>query len=128
MRLLSLCVAILILGLSSEQSFSGQKIAGHSEQTQHAWASVTDGSAVVLMRHALAPGGGDPVGFKLRDCSTQRNLSDQGRAQAVNIGNTLRQNGINSPMVLSSQWCRCLETARLLDMGEPVEKTLCAVG
>jgi broad specificity phosphatase PhoE len=72
---------------------------------------------VVLMRHAEAPGTGDPPDFKLDDCATQRNLGDGGRAQAARIGERLRQLGIDQARVLSSQWCRCLETARLLDLG-----------
>ena len=76
---------------------------------------------VVLMRHAEAPGTFDPPGFRLGDCSTQRNLDDRGRAQARRIGEGLRALGIRQARVLSSQWCRCLETARLLDLG-PVEE------
>lgn len=72
---------------------------------------------VVLMRHAEAPGTGDPPDFKLDDCATQRNLGDGGRAQAARIGERLRQIGVDHAQVLSSQWCRCLETARLLDLG-----------
>ncbi|HYG86894.1 MAG TPA: histidine phosphatase family protein [Azospirillum sp.] len=76
---------------------------------------------VVLMRHAEAPGVGDPDGFRLGDCSTQRNLNDSGRAQARRMGDRLRTLGIGQARVLSSQWCRCLETARLLNLG-PVEE------
>lgn len=75
---------------------------------------------IVLMRHAEAPGVGDPPGFRLDDCATQRNLDEAGRAQARRIGDRLRAAGIREAHVLSSQWCRCLETARLLDLG-PVE-------
>jgi phosphohistidine phosphatase SixA len=73
--------------------------------------------AVLLIRHALAPGIGDPDGFRLDDCATQRNLSDQGRRQARAIGDWLRSRGIERARVYSSQWCRCLETAGLLDLG-----------
>lgn len=76
---------------------------------------------IVLMRHALAPGTGDPGNFALRDCSTQRNLSDEGRAQAAQIGARLRAAGLGSARVLSSQWCRCLETAELLELGSVEE-------
>ncbi len=76
---------------------------------------------VVLMRHAEAPGTGDPPGFRLGDCTTQRTLDDGGRAQARRMGDRLRELGIRQARVLSSQWCRCLETARLLDLG-PVEE------
>lgn len=73
-----------------------------------------------MLRHALAPGTGDPAAFTLGDCSTQRNLSDEGRAQARRIGERFRTNGIESARVFSSQWCRTLETAELLGLG-PVQ-------
>jgi broad specificity phosphatase PhoE len=76
---------------------------------------------VALLRHAVAPGTGDPAAFALRDCSTQRNLSEEGRAQAKRIGARFRANGIDNAMVFSSQWCRCLETAKLLGLG-PVKE------
>ena len=75
----------------------------------------------LIMRHALAPGVGDPSNFDLRDCSTQRNLDDRGRAQARATGQRIRGLGIQVDHVLSSQWCRCLETAELLNLG-PVEE------
>lgn len=81
------------------------------------WEALRTGEAVALVRHALAPGTGDPAGFRLEDCATQRNLSDEGRRQARAIGAAFRQNGITAARVLSSRWCRCLETARLLDLG-----------
>jgi phosphohistidine phosphatase SixA len=74
----------------------------------------------VLMRHALAPGTGDPSNFQIDDCSTQRNLSDEGRDQARRTGDAFRDNNITVQQVLSSEWCRCLDTAELLDLG-PVE-------
>ncbi|MEM0923756.1 MAG: histidine phosphatase family protein [Pseudomonadota bacterium] len=74
------------------------------------------------MRHALAPGTGDPSDFKLRDCATQRNLSGQGRAQAVNAGEMLRQAGITIDHLWSSQWCRCLDTASQMKMGPVIEQ------
>lgn len=73
---------------------------------------------VILMRHAQAPGTGDPKNFRLNDCSTQRNLSQDGRRQAKQIGQVFRQQQIPVARVLSSQWCRCLETARLMDLGK----------
>jgi phosphohistidine phosphatase SixA len=79
------------------------------------------GSGVLLIRHATAPGMGDPEGFRLGDCATQRNLSDGGREQARAIGDWLRDHGIERAHVYSSQWCRCLETAELLDLGPVVE-------
>jgi phosphohistidine phosphatase SixA len=69
------------------------------------------------MRHADAPGGGDPPGFVLGDCTTQRNLSDDGRAQAQRAGEMLKTAGVRVDRLLSSRWCRTLETARLLGVG-----------
>jgi broad specificity phosphatase PhoE len=79
------------------------------------------GGGVLLIRHAAAPGTGDPAGFRLGNCETQRNLSDGGREQARAIGDWLRDHGIERAHVYSSQWCRCLETAELLDLGPVVE-------
>ena len=81
------------------------------------WDAVRSGGHVVLIRHAIAPGTGDPPEFTLGDCDTQRNLSEEGRNQAVRIGDQFRTNGIGSASVYSSQWCRCLETAKLLELG-----------
>jgi phosphohistidine phosphatase SixA len=75
------------------------------------------GGHILMIRHALAPGTGDPADFQIGDCSTQRNLDDRGRQQAKAIGNWLRAKGLTSARVYSSQWCRCLETAELLEMG-----------
>jgi len=83
--------------------------------------AVRTGNAFAIMRHALAPGFSDPANFDVDDCSTQRNLSDEGRAQARAIGETFRKGGISEANVFSSAWCRCLETARLLGLG-PVAK------
>jgi broad specificity phosphatase PhoE len=70
------------------------------------------------MRHADAPGGaGDPPGFSLNDCTTQRNLSERGRTDAKAVGERLRAEGVHIGRLLSSPWCRCLDTARLLDLG-----------
>ncbi len=71
-----------------------------------------------MIRHATAPGTNDPSGFRLEDCATQRNLSAEGRTQAVRIGNLFRANSIAEARVFSSQWCRCLDTARLMNLGE----------
>ena len=76
---------------------------------------------LAIMRHALAPGTGDPEGFTLGDCSTQRTLNDAGRAQAEATGAMLRAQGMRFERVLTSQWCRCRETADLLGLG-PVEE------
>lgn len=84
-----------------------------------AWAALRQGGHVALMRHADAPGGaGDPAGFRLDDCATQRNLSERGRADARAIGARLRAERISFTL-MSSPWCRCLDTARLLGLGEP---------
>ena len=76
---------------------------------------------VIVLRHARAPGTGDPADFRLGDCTTQRNLSDEGRRQAARIGARLRAAGLAETTVYSSQWCRCLETARGLAVGPVVE-------
>lgn len=84
------------------------------------WRALQRGGLVVLLRHATAPGTGDPPGFRLEDCATQRNLSEDGREQARTLGDAFRARGIGVERVLSSRWCRCLETARLLGLA-PVE-------
>lgn len=75
---------------------------------------------VLIMRHARAPGIGDPAGFSLEDCSTQRNLNEEGRAQARRIGAWLREQGVRSAVVAASPWCRTRETASLLGFGTPL--------
>jgi phosphohistidine phosphatase SixA len=81
------------------------------------WLAVRAGEAAVIMRHAIAPGGGDPPGYRLDDCSTQRNLSEEGRSQARRIGAVLRENGVAAASVRSSAGCRARETAELLGLG-----------
>jgi phosphohistidine phosphatase SixA len=76
-----------------------------------------DGQHVLLMRHADAPGIGDPAGYVVSKCSTQRNLGDYGKKQAKAIGHWLNNQGIKNARVLSSPWCRCLDTASLLNIG-----------
>ena len=73
---------------------------------------------VLLIRHALAPGFGDPHDFDLNDCSTQRNLDREGRDQAFRIGEKIKAAGIKFSKIYSSQWCRCLETAEYMNLGE----------
>ena len=76
---------------------------------------------VLFIRHALAPGTGDPANFRIDNCATQRNLDDRGREQARAIGRYLKEQILQfQTPIYSSQWCRCLETAKLMDMG-PVE-------
>ncbi len=82
---------------------------------------LTEGGRVLMIRHALAPGSGDPAGFTVGDCTTQRNLNEQGRSQARAIGTWLRDRGVTSARVYSSQWCRCLETAELIGLGPVTE-------
>ncbi len=78
------------------------------------WPLLRAGGQVVLLRHAATdPGVGDPPGMRLDDCRTQRNLSEGGRADARRIGEALRDHGIDVAGLLSSPWCRCLETAKL---------------
>lgn len=74
-----------------------------------------------LMRHAIAPGTGDPKNFVIGDCNTQRNLDEAGRNQARTTGARVREAGIMFDVILSSQWCRCLETAKLLGLGNVTE-------
>lgn len=76
-------------------------------------ALLRSGGIVVMLRHALAPGTFDPPGFRLGDCRTQRNLSDEGRAQARRIGAWFEGRGLKPAAVRSSPWCRCTETAQL---------------
>jgi broad specificity phosphatase PhoE len=88
------------------------------------WKALGSGNHIALLRHALAPGTGDPPEFQIGQCTTQRNLSDKGRDQAKAIGDRFRSNGIYTARIYSSQWCRCLETARLLKLGTVEELAL----
>ena len=73
---------------------------------------------VIFLRHALAPGVGDPESFMKEDCSTQRNLNDKGRLQARLIGNYLRSTNLKFSQILTSEWCRCIDTAKELNLGQ----------
>ncbi|MGO2243052.1 MAG: histidine phosphatase family protein [Halomonas sp.] len=86
------------------------------------WQALNEGGLVILMRHSLAPGIGDPPGFERGRCETQRNLSAAGRAQAQAAGRALREQDISIAAVYSSSWCRALDTAELMALG-PVEPT-----
>ena len=77
---------------------------------------------VLLIRHALAPGFGDPQFFDLDDCSTQRNLDREGKKQAFRIGQKIKTAGIKFSKIFSSQWCRCLETAVYMNLGQITEE------
>ena len=84
-----------------------------SAQAADAWAELAKPGAIVLFRHATAPGVGDPPGLKLDDCATQRNLDERGRTEARKLGEEFRKRRVAVGTVLSSQWCRTRETARL---------------
>lgn len=97
--------------------------AVHAQSTEEtpgaSFAAVASGDAIILVRHAIAPGTSDPAGFDIDDCSTQRNLSTQGRAQAQAIGSRIATAlGTREIDVYSSAWCRCLDTGRLLGLRE----------
>jgi phosphohistidine phosphatase SixA len=110
-----LAMGLMGLAIASLSTVQPQSITPAADP----WSVLQRGQPglVVLLRHAIAPGTGDPPGFKLSDCSTQRNLSAAGRQQAVRIGQAFRQRRIAIARVRSSQWCRCLETAKLINLG-----------
>lgn len=109
---IGLLVAACISQPSSESVGQAQPATGWEALQQN------QPGYVVMMRHATAPGTGDPANFKLDDCSTQRNLSAEGREQARQIGEAFRRRNISVIRVLSSQWCRCLDTAALLNLAK----------
>lgn len=87
---------------------------GAARAQDDVWAALGRGGQVLLLRHAeTTPGTGDPPGFRLEDCATQRNLSAAGRAQARRFGEELRRREVPIARILSSAWCRCLDTAEL---------------
>ena len=94
-------------------------LCGHPSASaqEEVWRTLDNDGIVTLYRHALAPGGGDPVGFEVDDCSTQRNLSPDGRQQARDMGRQLRSKGIDVSRVFSSPWCRARDTADLMNVG-----------
>lgn len=96
-------------------------LAAAPKADEAALAALKAGGQVMIVRHGLTtPGFGDPPNFRIDDCATQRNLVEEGREQARRLGKLLRERGIAIERVLSSQWCRAQETARLIDAG-PVE-------
>lgn len=111
-RLLPAIALIAALFLSSAQTAADTRFARLSEP-----------GIVAFVRHAHAPGTGDSRKFRLEDCTTQRNLDVRGREQAREIGAAIRAADVTVDRVLTSQWCRCRDTARLLDLG-PVEDLL----
>ena len=104
MKLLAILIFLLLPGMTLANDWDALRLPG----------------AVALMRHALAPGTGDPSHFDIADCDTQRNLDARGRAQANDIAEALKVRSIVFDTVLTSQWCRCRETAELLGAG-PVQ-------
>lgn len=96
----------------------------HSDEAL--WAMLSTGGQIILMRHtATTPGVGDPEGMVLKDCNTQRNLTDEGRAHASRIREVFRTRGVFVRQVLSSPWCRCMDTALLaFDLDPEVTSTL----
>jgi len=106
--LIALLVAVQAICISAAPATASERV----------WEDLReDAGMVILYRHALAPGGGDPPDFDVKDCSTQRNLSDAGRRQARAMGDALRENKVNVRRVLSSPWCRSRETAELMKVG-----------
>ena len=103
------CVGVaLVIGLSLIASGAqGSDLSDRLKSNRH----------VLLMRHAYAPGVGDPPGYSLNRCETQRTLNDEGMAQATRIGQWLRAQGVTQAQVLSSVWCRCQQTAERLNLG-----------
>jgi broad specificity phosphatase PhoE len=100
-------LVFFVLGISSAQA------------NEALWTLLKGGGQVVFIRHAITtPGVGDPPGFKLDDCATQRNLTDEGRGHAKRIGQAFKERKIPVERLLSSPWCRCIETSRLA-FGEP---------
>ena len=101
---MKLVLALLVALAASANAVADEKL----------WSLLKGGGHVVLIRHAVTtPGAGDPPGMKLEDCSTQRNLTDEGRRHAQRIGAEWRKRAIPVDRVVSSPWCRCIETARL---------------
>ena len=84
----------------------------HLHAKENNWKPAQEGDKIIMIRHALAPGRGDPKGFKIDDCTTQRNLDEVGINQSKNIGKLFKEKQIKIDQVLSSQWCRCKDTAK----------------
>ena len=84
-----------------------------AEITDKILNELQNGGNIIFIRHAYAPGGGDPENFDINDCSTQRNLNDNGRNQSKKIGNLFKRNEVPIDKVISSEWCRCKETASI---------------
>jgi len=89
-------------------------------EADEAWAALVKGGHVALIRHGNAPPGrgGDPPGFQIDDCTTQRNLDEKGREQARALGEAFRRHGVRVDRIVSSPWCRCMDTAHLMAVGQ----------
>ena len=111
-RLFATFIFTLIFGITAQTSFANELAIWDKLQ------GTTPKGYVLLMRHSLAPGVGDPENFTLNDCSTQRTLSDIGRQDARDIGKWLERRQIKITRVESSRWCRAKETAELLNLGK----------
>lgn len=110
------CLVFAFTALVCIAPVSAQNISGNVFNT------LKSGNLVILMRHSqTTPGVGDPDGFQINDCATQRNLNDAGRAQARLLGQRLRANGVQITRVISSAWCRCVDTAKLVSPSSTVE-------
>ena len=103
MKKFTVLLFIFISLVFSNQAFSNDDLI----------QSLQEGGKIIFIRHAYAPGGGDPDNFDINDCTTQRNLNDDGRRQAEYIGEFFRIKKIKIDKVLSSEWCRCKETAEI---------------
>ena len=96
-------ILIFFLFLLNKTSFANENIV----------EILKKGGNIIFIRHAIAPGNGDPQNFDISNCSTQRNLSKEGELQALKIGNFFKENDIKLTKVLSSEWCRCKDTAKI---------------
>ena len=103
MKLLNI-ILIIFIALTNEIK---------ADSKNHLFEKLQTGGNLIFIRHAYAPGNGDPYNFDLKDCSTQRNLSDSGRKQSEKIGSFFNKNKIPIDLVISSEWCRCKETASI---------------
>jgi hypothetical protein len=117
-QLVPFAAAALVCSLAIAPAFGADDASG-------AWKALAEGGHVALIRHGNAPGpslgaGGDPPGFRIGDCRTQRNLDETGRGEAKALGEAFRSHGVRVDRIQSSPWCRCMETAQLMALG-PVE-------
>ncbi|WP_372880219.1 histidine phosphatase family protein [Psychromonas sp.] len=112
---LTIIIAFLVF---TSLSMFGAKADSHSDSDLGLFSGL---GKVIIVRHAIAPGMGDPDNFNIGDCSTQRNLDASGREQALSMGEWLRSQGVERARVYSSQWCRCKDTAELMKFG-PVKE------